>query len=95
MILIQPYVMAGVGLSFVSAGDVELSGNSKIIDEFGQAFGFQLGAGINMPIDSRLSIDAQYRYFATTDASLKTVSGNDFDASFSNHAIMFGARYRL
>ncbi len=92
---IQPYVMAGVGLSFVSAGDVELSGNSKIIDEFGQAFGFQLGAGINMPIDSRLSIDAQYRYFATTDASLKTVSGNDFDASFSNHAIMFGARYRL
>lgn len=92
---VRPFALVGIGLAFVSASDVEISDSNQVIDEVGQAFGFQFGGGINIAVNDRLSIDAQYRFFTTSDAGLETVNEDGFDAGFNSHSFLVGARYQL
>lgn len=84
-----PYLTAGLGLARVKASfslpSVPASGSDS-----DTVFAYQIGAGCEYAINQTVSIDARYRYFATSDPSFGTL-----DAEFSSHNLMLGARVKF
>lgn len=89
-----PYVMGGLGGAIVSISDWKTGSVEIAEDDDDFVFAYQLGAGINLAIDERVSFDLEYRYFATTDPTFTDVDA-DYDAEFSSHNVMLGMRYKL
>ena len=89
---LTPYLLGGVGVSSISANDVELAG-IKIVDDDDLVFAYQLGAGLNIALDERTSLEFGYRYFATSDPSFTDAAGDEFDSEYSSHNFLLGLRY--
>jgi opacity protein-like surface antigen len=57
---------------------------------------YQLGAGVAVPVSSKVMIDARYRYFSTfdfsTEASLDAFFDQAMNMSLSSHSAMLGLR---
>jgi opacity protein-like surface antigen len=90
--LLTPYVFAGVGVSGVFLDGVNSSGVALYnSDDF--VFAMQFGAGVTMPLDDRITLEASYRFFNTFDPELQDASGDPVTFEYSSHNFMFGARY--
>ncbi len=89
-----PYLKGGIGVSSVSANDVKID-NIKIVDDNDLVFAYQFGAGINVALNERTSLDFEYRYFATSDPSFTDAAGDEFTSENSSHNFLFGLRYSL
>ena len=89
---LTPYLKVGIGVSSISANDVEIAG-IKIVDDDDLVFAYQLGAGLNFALDERTSLDFAYRYFATSDPALTDAAGDEFDSEYSSHNFLLGLRY--
>ncbi len=87
-----PFLIAGVGAARYDADDIQVQG-ADLVDDSSWEFAYQAGAGMGYAVTDQLIVEAQYRYFATTDPSLTTVSGDSFDTEMSSHTVMLGARY--
>lgn len=84
-----PYITAGIGLARVDASlSLPTVGYSE--SESDTVFAYQIGAGCEYAIDQTVSLDARYRYFATSDPSFGTT-----EAEFSSHNLMLGARIKF
>lgn len=87
-----PYVGGGIGaarLSFSDAGVVGI----PLVDGDDVVFAYQLGAGIGFQVSPRLTVTADYRYFATADGEFSaTAGGTVFDGEYSNSTILIGVR---
>ena len=66
---IQPYVTAGIGAGRVTLSDFFTEGNQFNWDSGVTKLAYQLGAGVAIPLNKSLSIDARYRYFALNDVT--------------------------
>lgn len=88
----RPYFGGGIGAANVSANNVSVSG-TEIVDDSEIAFAYQLGAGIGYKLTEAMSLSFDYRYFATDDADLNVVSGEEFELDTSNHSLMVGFRH--
>ena len=85
-----PYVGGGIGVARISLDKLTVGG-VEIADDHDHVFAYQLGAGVAYALTPKISLTADYRYFATRDAQLKDISG-DFDSEFRNHSVMGGVR---
>lgn len=82
-----PYLTAGLGLARVKTS-IELAGESA--SDSDTVFAYQLGAGFEYALNQTVSLDARYRYFATSDPSFTTR-----ESEFSSHNLMLGARVKF
>ena len=79
-----PYVGAGIGwgkLDLNTPGVPNFSDNDDV-------FAYQFMGGVAYAIDAQWSVDAQYRFFGTNDA---TINGADFN--LNSNDLMIGVRY--
>ena len=79
----SPYVGAGLGWA-----KLDLSTPALTFADNDNVFAYQLMAGVSYAITDQWSVDAQYRFFGTADA---TISGADFNENSNN--LMVGLRY--
>ena len=77
----SPYIGAGLGYANVE-GDLDDFG-----DEDDNVFAYQLILGGSFASSETLSVDLQYRYFATDDPDF-----DGLDSEYSSHNIMIGLR---
>lgn len=84
-----PYVTAGIGLASVDAS-INLPTVPYNASDSDTVFAYQLGAGCEYAINQTVSLDARYRYFATSDPSFGAT-----EAEFSSHNLMLGFRAKF
>lgn len=80
-----PFVGAGIGMSKLDINDPGFQESDS--DE---VFTYQLIGGVAYAVNEDWSIDAQYRFMGTSDA---TIDDTDFDANSNN--LMIGLRYNF
>lgn len=87
-----PYITAGLGFAKVKASlDIPDYGlGSYNWSDKDTVFAYQIGAGFEYAVNQTVSLDARYRYFATSDPSFGTE-----DWEFSSHNLMLGARFKF
>ena len=81
----SPFVGAGIGWA-----KVDLNTPALPLGDNDDVFAYQLMAGVSYAIDAQWSIDAQYRFFGTQDA---TIQGADF--SMNSNDLLVGIRYNF
>lgn len=79
---LKPYITAGAGLADVE----EEHDNGSIVGD--TVFAWQIGAGAGFEVASLVTVDLQYRYFATTDPELADQKKYTIDT----HNVMLGLR---
>ena len=88
-----PYVGAGIGLGVV---DSHLSGsNATQYSGTNSQFAYQGIAGVSYAVNENLSLTADYRYFATTDAKFTSGTGTSWTVANANHTILAGLRWNF
>ena len=86
-----PYITAGIGYAEVEVNDYNIPGSGALnYSDDDSVFAFQVGAGVGYAINTALTLDVKYRYFATEDPEFGTS-----EAEISSHQIMLGLRYRF
>jgi opacity protein-like surface antigen len=90
---VRPYIGGGVGLARIAA-EGSLAGVNVLNDE-DTVLAYQLGGGIGFDVMPAITLSLDYRYFATRDAALRTVTGNEFDAEYQTHNVGVSVRYRF
>jgi opacity protein-like surface antigen len=89
------YATAGMGVAQVSFEDfrygdaIEEDGGSMDFSE--TTLAWQVGAGLAVPIGTNISLDARYRYFATTDFSIPQ-GKSDANINIASHNVLLGLR---
>lgn len=78
-----PFVGAGIGWA-----KVDLNTPALPLGDNDDVFAYQFMGGVAYAINDQLSLDAQYRFFGTQDA---TIQGADF--SMNSNDVMVGIRY--
>jgi opacity protein-like surface antigen len=84
---IKPYVTAGVGVADVRLRNISLGGPFRY-DDNEMTFAYQIGAGVAIPIASKVMLDARYRYFGMTEFNT-AITGNE---SFDSNSVLVGLR---
>ncbi len=87
---IQPYVTAGIGAGRVTLSDFITEGQQFKWDG-ATKLAYQLGAGVAIPLNKNISLDARYRYFALSDVT----NGNLVKYTPSISSILVGLRFGL
>ena len=72
--VVTPYLSAGLGVAQVSLNNVP--DPPMVISETHSVFGYQLGAGVALPLTDNISLDARYRYSRTSTVNLSGTHGN-------------------
>jgi len=81
----SPFIGGGIGWA-----KVDLNTPALPLGDNDDVFAYQLMAGVSYAIDAQWSIDAQYRFFGTQDA---TIQGADF--SMNSNDLLVGIRYNF
>lgn len=89
---IKPYVGVGVGVANVDFQNYTTTANGEILDDSETVMAYQGMAGLSAPITARLSVNAEYRYFATSDVEVESGTRKS-DTTYNTHNITVGARY--
>ena len=90
-----PYLGAGIGAGFFNAS---LTGTRPAGSAVGlyngsdTTFAYQGIAGVSYAVTPNLSLTTDYRYFATTDATIKS-GGTKWNVENSNHVLTAGLRW--
>jgi opacity protein-like surface antigen len=79
----SPFIGVGLGIA-----KVDLNTPALPLGDNDSVFAYQFMAGVAYEISNNLSVDAQYRYFGTQDATIQ-----DADFSTSSNDLMLGIRY--
>ncbi|NEX14309.1 MAG: porin [Prosthecochloris sp.] len=59
-------------------------------------FAYQAGVGLGIPVSDNITIDARYRYFATTDYTFEFgEDGPQFNTNRESHSALLGMRINL
>lgn len=88
MVVIHPFVGAGIGIASVNANDIEIGG-SPVVDDSDLVLAYQLRAGLAFTALPLVDIILGYRYFRTQDLSM----GNNVDIDgLEAHSIELGVR---
>ncbi|MBF0562676.1 MAG: outer membrane beta-barrel protein [Alphaproteobacteria bacterium] len=92
-----PYLGAGVGVGFVNAslsGTRPAGSPTGLYNGSDTTFAYQAIAGVSYAVTPRLSLTADYRYVATTDASFNS-GGASWNVENANHVLTAGFRWTL
>lgn len=77
---ITPYFGGGIGFASLHQSDTFSAGGVRLYrDDNDAVFAYQVGAGLEIPMNRMLSLDLSYRYFRTSEATF-----NQGDPTFEN-----------
>lgn len=95
---VTPYLGGGIGFASVHISDTTAFTNTGKVflyeDSSDTVFAYQVGAGMDIALTSRYSLDVGYRYFHTDKAQLN----GDFISSelrFESHNAMVGFKFKF
>lgn len=91
---LTPFIFGGAGLAGIFANGIT-AGGVAIADDIDWVFALQGGAGVSFDINERMSLEALYKYFETTDPEFADGNGNPFTSEYASHSLLFGARYKF
>ena len=89
-----PYLGGGIGVASVEVDALMPIAGSKVADS-ATVFAYQAIAGLGYRLADRLHLFGDYRYFATSEAGLRTDGGTAIDAEYASHVVMIGLRWSL
>ncbi len=88
---ITPYVGGGLGLAILD-GDLNTATSTQDIHD--AEFAYQGMAGLSTHLTGNLSLITEYRFFGTTESSLRSLpAGTIDDFSFISHNVQIGLRF--
>ncbi len=95
--LITPYVGGGIGFAAMHLSDTFVSEYSAPIyqEDDDTVFAYQAGAGLELALNRRLSLDVGYRYFATSNARFGADRTISTDLKFQSHNAAVGIRVKF
>ncbi|MDD2541152.1 MAG: acyloxyacyl hydrolase [Desulfuromonadaceae bacterium] len=95
--LITPYLGGGIGFAAMHLSDTFVSEyNTPIYQEDDDTvFAYQAGAGLELALNRRLSLDLGYRYFATSNARFGADRNISTDLKFQSHNAAVGIRVKF
>ncbi len=88
LVVINPFIGAGIGLANVDADDIEIGG-SPVVDDNDLVLAYQLRAGLAFTALPLVDIILGYRYFRTGDLSM---GGNVDIDGLEAHSVELGVR---
>ena len=99
---VTPYLGGGMGfavlnLSTTRGVDANLGAlnNHIFSDDQDTVFAYQAGAGVEVALNRRLSVDLGYRYFGTSNASFRKDWPNSTDLKLQSHNAQVGLRVKF
>ncbi|MCM0080243.1 outer membrane beta-barrel protein [Geomonas sp. Red32] len=99
---VTPYLGGGMGFSSVSVSTAKgVDANTGALNyhifnsDDAVAFAYQLGGGMDLALNRRLSLDVGYRYFGTSRASLSKDWPNSTDLKLASHNATVGLRLKF
>lgn len=90
----RPYISGGVGVSRIQtdiAGPTTIFTNGTVSNDTATVFAWQLGLGASLAITNNFELTGGYRFFATEDFDMDTVTVG----GLQGHEIMVGARFNF
>lgn len=100
---LTPYIGGGIGIARVSWNDIQV-GPVEVIDferpddketeDEVHTFAYQFGAGLTYPINKRLDLSLDYRYFVAHEPKFEA-SGKGFDTEYQAHTVGLSLRLRF
>jgi opacity protein-like surface antigen len=97
---VTPYIGGGIGLATLSLGDTYATNPSTgyrvWLYESGSntVFAYQAGAGLEIALNNRLSLDLGYRYFGTAKTNFNKSSYVTTEMEFRSHNASVGLRWK-
>ncbi len=89
---LTPYLGVGAGVAEVEFENYGTNATGTVLDDSDTTFAYQGMAGLNYALNGNLSLNAEYRYFATSDAEVQSGTRTS-DVEYQAHNIIAGARY--
>lgn len=97
-----PYLGGGIGFAAMDLSDTygitTSGGTSKTTLLYGAAndtvFAYQFGAGLDIALNRRLSLDIGYRYFGTSSADFNSDVDISSSLKYESHTTTLGFRYK-
>lgn len=90
---VTPYLGGGIGFAVLNLSDTHAVDNPYLYEEGNDTvFAYQIGAGVEIALNPRYSLDLGYRYFGTDTA---TIDGDVYQSSsmkFESHNVTIGFR---
>lgn len=91
---VTPYFIFGGGFARVTARSIDAAGVSKT-DSTNWALAYQFAGGFDYPLSAQWSVDASYRYFATTKPDFTNAENAAYKSTLAVHNFLVGTRYRF
>jgi opacity protein-like surface antigen len=88
----SPYVGAGIGAARMEASGLKVTGQ-PMGSGTSVVLAYQLGAGLDLELTRRVSLDLGYRFFGSTQPKFTETSGRSFKMDYFSHSAVFGLRY--
>lgn len=93
---VTPYLGGGIGFANLQLSDTyatDAGGRFRIYDEGDDTvFAYQAGAGVEIAINRRYSLDVGYRYFGTDTAKINRETDQWHSLKFESHNVAVGFR---
>jgi outer membrane protein OmpA-like peptidoglycan-associated protein len=89
-----PYVGIGIGADILTAQNISVGGQ-RIYDTSQIVFAYQPTIGVNYALDDndQFEVGLAYRYFGTTDATLRDTAGHQFSIQSASHNFLASLTY--
>lgn len=87
-----PHIGAGIGGAAVTRNLSNIFGGTH---DTVTAFAYQALGGIRYPINPGLSLDIDYRYFATTDTNFISTNPDLIKSNYSTHNVVVSLTWQL
>ena len=98
---VTPYLGGGIGFANLRLSDTNAydsrppAGRVRLYDESNDTVAaYQVGAGMDLAINSRFSLDIGYRYFITEKAKFDSDPANTNELRFESHNAMIGFKFK-
>jgi outer membrane autotransporter protein len=97
---ITPYFGGGIGVATLYMGEttgVDNSGTRQTLylKDNDSVFAYQLGAGVDIAINRKISLDLGYRYFGTSRATFDKDWAQSTDLKYESHNMAVGVRFKF
>jgi len=98
---VTPYVGAGIGFAALHLSDTSgvtstSPGRTLLYDESDDTvFAYQIGAGMDIAINNRYSLDIGYRYFKTDKAELESDFNTINELELESHNVLIGFKFKF
>jgi opacity protein-like surface antigen len=94
---VTPYVGGGIGFAAMHLSDTFVQGDPLPIyqEDDDSVFAYQAGAGLDIALNQRFSLDLGYRYFATSKARFGTNRDIATELTFQSHNAAVGFRVKF